>query len=112
MKARFVGWLCVGVGILLSASCRRQDMRTVTIRVPEMKTALCATIVATALQKSQSLPASAIHADVSHRTVTVTYDSLLRARKNLEFAIADAGFAADDTPADPRAAADLPEGCR
>jgi copper chaperone CopZ len=96
----------------LVLACRRQDIRTVTIRVPAMGSAACTNIVAEALQKAQGIPPEWIRADIEKRTVTVTYDSLQRATKNLEFAIADAGFQANDTPANPQAATNLPADCR
>jgi len=98
--------------VVILASCRKQDLRTQTIRVPEMKNAACASIVAEALQRQQGIPPEWIKVDIENRTVTVTYDSLQRALKNLEFAIADAGFQANETPANPEAAAKLPPECR
>jgi copper chaperone CopZ len=98
--------------VCFGLSCRRQDIRSVTIRVPAMRSAACTNIVSEALQRAQSIPPDWIHADIDKRTVTVTYDSLQRAIKNLEFAIADAGFQANDTPANPQAATNLPPECR
>ncbi len=42
-----------------------------------------------------------IHTDTSRHVVTVTYDSMKTARKNIEFAIAKAGLAANEVPASP-----------
>jgi copper chaperone CopZ len=97
---------------VLIVSCRKQDMRTVTIGVAGMKNNACAAIVVDALQKSQNLQPEWIKADVEKRTVTVTYDSLQRSLRNLEFAIADAGFTANHTPANRQAAESLPADCR
>ena len=46
------------------------------------------------------------------RTVRVRYDSLKLSVKNLEFAIAKVGFAANEIPADPGAVKKLPAECR
>ena len=96
----------------LCLSCRRQDIRTVTISVPAMRNAACTNIIAVALQKAQNIPPEWIQTDIEKRTVTVTYDSLQRATKSLEFAIADAGFQANETPANPQAASSLPPECK
>jgi hypothetical protein len=97
-------------------ACRRKDsvgdVRTVTISVPAMHNAAAASRVLRALVESQRLAPDKIQTDFTNQTVTVTYDSLQRAVKNLEFAIAGAGFNANETPADPAAAAKLPPDCR
>jgi hypothetical protein len=53
-----------------------------------------------------------IRIDLTSRTVTVKYDSIKMSLKNLEFAVADAGFEANNTPASETAAAQLPPECR
>jgi copper chaperone CopZ len=98
--------------LLLLAGCRKQDLRTVTIRVPAMHNAACTNVVVEALVRVQSIPRDWIRADAEHGTVTVTYDSMQRSLRNLEFAIADAGFQANDTPASRQAATNLPPECR
>lgn len=95
-----------------AVSCRRQDMRTAVISVPEMKNAKCAEIVSEAVQRSQGIGPKDVQVDLEKRTVTVTYDSLQRARKNLEYAIRSAGFSANEIPADAEAAKALPPECR
>ncbi len=42
-----------------------------------------------------------IHADMSRHVLTVTYDSMKTARKNIEFAIANSGLAANEVLANP-----------
>jgi hypothetical protein len=42
-----------------------------------------------------------IRTDTARQVVTVTYDSMKTARKNIEFAIANAGLAANEVPASP-----------
>jgi copper chaperone CopZ len=92
-------------------SCRRQDTRIVKVSVPGMKTEKCAEIVKKAVTALPGVYAERTEIDLKGRTVTVSYESLVTARKNIEFAIADAGFAANDVPAAPEAAKALPPEC-
>jgi hypothetical protein len=50
--------------------------------------------------------------DVAARTVTVTYNSMRLAIKNIEYAITAAGFDVNEEQARPEARQALPEGCR
>jgi len=99
----------------------------VTVQVPGMKNEACAAIVTEAVaweiagnpgdrpnrQLARSLQLSGtIAVNLTNRTVRVRYDSLRMSLKNVEFAIADAGFEANNTPASAAAAAQLPAECR
>jgi hypothetical protein len=42
----------------------------------------------------------------------VRYDTLRQSLKNLEYAVADAGFDANDIPANETVRSNLPEACR
>lgn len=101
--------LVVATGL---ASCRRQDVRTVVISVPEMKNEACVARVRTALETVQIVNPAWIVPDVARREVTVRYDSVRHSLKNLEFTIADAGFTANDVPANAIAQQALPPECR
>ncbi len=93
-------------------SCRRSDIRTVELKVPEMKNSACATIIVKALEASTGVqPGSNIKVDLASRTVVVSYESLVTALKNVEFAVANAGFAANEVPANQDAAKKLPPEC-
>jgi len=99
------------------AGCRRHDYRTITIDVPGMKNQKCVEIVTQAivneLMRCMAFePDKKIEVDMTRRTVTVTYDSLKLSVKNIEFAIAKAGFTANDVPADPSAYEKLPPECK
>ena len=96
---------------LVSASCRTRDVRTVLILVPEMKNTACRDIVVKAVSGCVGVDPSKIVVSLPKRTVTVSYDSLLTALKNIEFAIADSGFQANEIPAKPEAAGKLPPEC-
>ena len=104
-------WAILGLS-LVAVSCRTKDIRTVLVYVPEMKNVACSEIVARAISKSTGVDASKTRVDLSTRTVTVTYDSLVTALKNIEFSIAEAGFQANEVPAKEDAAKALPPECR
>ena len=101
--------LCVAA---LAVSCRTKDIRTVAIRVPEMKNQSCAQIVGEAVARQQGVLRERVELDPVNRVVRVTYDSMQLAIKNIEHAIADAGFQANDIPANPKAREALPADCR
>jgi copper chaperone CopZ len=124
----FVGIVCL---IFAGTSCRQQDNRTLIINVPEMRNEACVRVIAASLWTSPGIKRKEFHPrrkndpvpfeyllsdsvtfNISRRQVTVVYDSLLTADKNIEFRIAKAGFAANDIPADKKAAAALPPECR
>ncbi len=94
------------------AGCRRSDPRQAMIDVPAMRGPACAKIVREALHRVHGIDRNNIEVDMERRRVLVPYDSMIVALKNLEHAIADAGFDANDIPANPDAQARLPETCR
>jgi copper chaperone CopZ len=95
--------------LMLLTSCRVKDIRTIEISVPDMKNAACAEIVRKAVLTTPNVRSGEI--DMQRRTVTVTYDSIQLSLKNIEFSIADAGFAADMVPANDEARKKLPPEC-
>jgi len=102
--------LCLVVA--LCASCRKQDLRTFTIHIPDMKNQACSSIIVNALMREQTIRGDDIKVDLAAQTVTVKYDSLQRAQKNLVFAVAKAGFSANGVPTDPEAQKALPPECK
>ena len=107
------------LAVLLGSSCRRTDYRVYKIRVPELKNERCVEVIRDAFVRyaQQQSMESAIRVDrisfnLDGRWVVVEYDSMKVALKNLEHTIADAGFAANDIPANAGAAAKLPPECR
>ena len=98
--------------LALAASCRQYDIRTVTIRVPDLLNAACENVIREALQGAEGVIRDSIRFGAGERAVTVTYDSMKTGLKNLEFVIADAGFDANDTPANAKAREALPPECR
>ena len=109
-RASWVALAVLVIGAGLAASCRTKDIRTVTVSVPEVKNAQCETVILNALKGADGVVGGSIR--FGKDGVTVTYDSMKLALKNLEFVIADAGFTANDTPANPAARAALPPECK
>jgi copper chaperone CopZ len=100
----------IAVGLLL-AGCRVRDVRTFEIQVPKMHNQACVDVIQKAVSGILPEP-GAVKIDLERRVVTATYDSLVMARKNIEFVIADVGFSANDIPANKDAEARLPEACK
>ena len=95
------------------SGCRVSDTKVATLVAPEVRNSACSNIVASALM---SLPGNDIlqieSIDYSTGSIVVRYDSMKVGTKNLEDAIAQAGFAAGPFPANKEAAAKLPPECR
>lgn len=110
-RCRLVRVFALVTGVLLVVSCRRHDLRTVRIDVPEMHNEACAELVKKALSRVENVKYAKTEVDLEKRRVIVTYESLKLSLKNVEFAIAKAGFDANDIPADPKALKALPPEC-
>ena len=95
---------------MLVSGCFRQDVRTIVVNVPEMKSPECSKIIQDAMLKVEGI--EQVTPDVAARTVTVRFNSTRVAIKNIEFVIATAGFDANSTLAPPETKAALPPGCR
>lgn len=102
--------------LLLFPACRVHDIRTVVIQAPGVRCGDCAGRVRSALAALDGVKVEDLAFDLERGAITVTYDSMVVAIKNLEFAVAAAGYAVDakpfPLPADPAARAALPETCR
>ncbi len=107
---KFSACLLVLIISLISLSCRQQDVRTTTIQCPQVRNSQSASRVTMALTRMDGVQADSIK--VKDGAVTVTYDSMKVAVKNLDFSIAEAGFDADDIPADKKAREALPAECK
>ena len=79
--------------VLVVTSCRKDDVRTVVIRVPGMKNEACVQVIRRALAPAQyGVRMDSIEVDVENRRITLNYDSMKLSLKNIEFVIAKAGF--------------------
>lgn len=81
------------VGIAL-AGCRRTDVRDFAIDVPEL-TAADVSLVVSSLAPYGGVERSSIKFDAAAHRLTLRYDSMQIAKKNIEMAIAQAGFTAN-----------------
>jgi mercuric ion binding protein len=98
--------------LVVVGSCRKDDIRTAKIHVPAMQSMDCAQIIVQALVRVQTIRETDIEVLLESRTLRVRYNSLHRSVKNIEFTVTDAGFEANEVPADPEAKKALPEGCQ
>ena len=105
-------WAGLWMAVILVSGCRTRDVRTVVVFVPEMKNAACSDIVVRAISRCQGVLPNSIQPDMARRTVTVQYESMVTALKNVEFSVAEAGFKANEVPANAEAAKALPPECR
>ena len=113
MNRLFLGLLCVAA--LAVAGCRRVDERTFTVDVPQASTAADEQALRAALAVYGGIDAkdpTAIVFDAAKHQLTVRYDSMKVGVRNLEDAIARAGFDTPTFPADAAAREKLPPECR
>jgi len=110
MKAKAL--LSLLLSVLFLAGCRLSDVRVVEIRAPGVRNEACAQRVRQALAQFRVIDQEKLKFDFATGTVSVTYDSMQLARKNIELAIAQAGFDANEIPADRAARDALPPECR
>ena len=105
---RLVWSLILVAGI--ACACRQSDVRTYTLPVTGVKNAACEEVIRDALKRTEGVMVDKLQ--FVPGAVTVTYDSMRLARKNIEAVIAEAGFTAGETPANPAAVTNLPPACR
>lgn len=108
MKMKIAFGLGLVVVALFAGACRQKDVRIHVIHVPEMNNEACRQKVEEALRP---LPGILAQPTFSNRAVIVKYESLAIAHKNMEIAIAEAGFTANDVAAKKEAQAKLPKEC-
>ena len=100
----------LSAGLLwLAAGCRQTDIRIAVVRVPNVINAACEARVRDALKSLDGVALEALA--VTNGVLTVRYDSMKLGLKNIEHAIKDAGFDANEFAADPAARAKLPKEC-
>lgn len=104
-----VGMMCAALAAC-AAGCFRQDIRTLEIKVPGMKTTDCAKIIQDSLNRVEGI--ISVEPDVQKRILIVTYNSTKVAIKNIEYVIVGLGFDANDEPGKPEGKSALPGDCR
>ncbi len=93
-----------------ACGCFRQDVRSLVVSVPQLRSSDCAKVIQDALVRIEGIVSA--QPDLDNKTMTVTYDGRKLAIKNIEFLIAGVGFDANDVRAKPDARAALPPECR
>lgn len=102
-------FVCVVAISLSLCGCRQRDIRVTNVRVPNVRNSACQKIVIDALSKIDGIDLEKI--TFSNGVMTVTYDSMKLGIKNIEHAVKDAGFDANDFEADKTAREKLPPEC-
>lgn len=80
---------------LLLSGCRVSDVRELTVHVPGMVAESDVQRIRQALAPLNGVNKEQAVYDVTSHTVKVTFDSMVVANKNIEIAIAEAGYAAN-----------------
>ena len=95
--------------VLLCAGCRQKDYRTAKVSVPNVINEACEKRVRDALAPLKGIEMNQV--GVTNGVLYVRYDSMQLGLKNIEHAVKDAGFDANEFLADPAARAKLPKEC-
>ena len=113
----------LAVAALAAGGCRVRDVRTTVMRVPGLRNEACSNQIAKALARlpdsrytnDRNDPEMCLRiekVDFATGDLTVRYDSMKVGVRNLEDAIARAGFDTPTFPADATARDRLPPECR
>lgn len=85
--------------VVLMSGCRVSDVREFTIRVPAMAGEEDVARIRKALAPLSGVNEEQGVFDVQKHTITLTFDSMVVAHKNIEIAIAEAGYDANEITA-------------
>ncbi len=85
--------------VMVLSGCRVSDVRQHTLRVPAMASDEDVARIRKALAPLNGVNEEQAVFDVPGRTITLTFDSMVVAHKNIEIAIAEAGYDANSIPA-------------
>ncbi|MFA7173191.1 MAG: hypothetical protein WC340_07215 [Kiritimatiellia bacterium] len=87
------------LAVMVLCGCRIQDQRELAIKVPQMKTEADVIKVRTSLLPLRGIDLEHAKFDLAAQTVTLSFDSMVIAHKNIEIAIAEAGYDANEVGA-------------
>ncbi|MDD2601317.1 MAG: heavy-metal-associated domain-containing protein [Kiritimatiellae bacterium] len=87
------------LAVMTLCGCRIQDQRELVVKVPQMKTEDDAAKVRTSLLPLRGVDLEHARFDLAAQTVTLSFDSMVIAHKNIEIAIAEAGYDANEVAA-------------
>ena len=82
-------------GVLLVSGCRVSDVRPLTVKVPAMAAEDDVQRIRKALSSLNGVNKEQAVYDVKEHKITLTYESMVVANKNIEIAIAEAGYDAN-----------------
>lgn len=91
-------------------ACQQAGAKVAEIKVNNMVCDVCVKTIETALKKVEGV--QDVKVDKDAKVATVRYEAGKVDVKGLEKAVSMAGYNANDTPADPKAHADLPDCCK
>lgn len=93
-KVVFRNVVFAAAAVVLAAGCRRADVRDFAVHVPQATQADFPAL-AGALKRYGGVQKDSLAFDAARRMLTLKYDSMQIAQKNIEMAIAAAGFTAN-----------------
>lgn len=96
--------------LFLIAGCFRNDIRTETFKIEQLRSEEAVQFIANALRPVAGI--REIRPDYQKHELTVIFNGLESHIKNIEYAIVKAGFDLPNWPADPEDKAKLPEELR
>ncbi|MEI7851708.1 MAG: hypothetical protein WCH86_07735 [Kiritimatiellales bacterium] len=96
--------------LLLLAGCFRNDTRTETFQIKQLRSQEAVQILAKALRPVSGI--KELRPDIANHKLTVVFNGLEGYIKNIEYAIVKAGFDLPNWSADPADKAKLPEDLR
>lgn len=88
----------------------KKDAIHFEVKLPVIKSEECQNLIEAALSKDKGI--LEYHVDILNRVVHMYFDKTKTSKSNIEKLVSDAGFDANDTKANPEAAAKLPADCK
>ncbi len=108
MMKRWVAWTAALLVAGAAAGCFRNTVSEMELVIPAMDSDAAAARVEAGL-KTLGDAVKGIDWDVANHRAVVRFDNVRLGRRNVEVAVAHAGFAVNDWPADEEARARLPK---
>lgn len=99
-KTVFAALLPAVLAAVIFSGCRQRDIRTAHGRIPQATEAAAQAKIRDALSKIDGVETAS--ATFSNETFSVRYDSMKLGLKNIEHAIWDLGYDAEDFESDPK----------
>lgn len=96
--------------LLLSTACSRNDQRTETFKIEQLRSEEAVKIIAKSLSQISGI--QEIKPDLQKHELTIIFNGLDAHIKNIEYAIVKDGFDLPNWPANPADKAKLPEDLR